>query len=32
MLSGLLKSDVAIAELSTRIEEKKNEPRPKIGF
>ena len=23
---------MAIAELSTRLEEKKNEPRPKIGF
>ena len=23
---------LAIAELSTRLEEKKNEPRPKIGF
>ena len=23
---------IAIAELSTRLEEKKNEPRPKIGF
>ena len=38
MLSGLLKSDVAIAaniaigELSSRIEEKKREPRRKIGF
>ena len=50
MLSGVLKSDIAvndlsedmrqeidklylaIAELSSRIEEKKNEPRPKIGF
>ena len=28
MLSGVL----AIAELSTRLEEKKNEPRPRIGF
>ena len=50
MLSGVLKSDIAvndlsedmrqeidnlylaIAELSSRLEEKKNEPRPKIGF
>ena len=50
MLSGVLKSDIAvndlsedmrqeidnlylaIAELSSRVEEKKNEPRPKIGF
>lgn len=29
MLSGLLKSDVAIA---AKIEEKKNTPRPRIGF
>ena len=32
MLSGLLKSDVAIGELSSRIEEKKQAPRRKIGF
>ncbi len=32
MLSGLLKSDVAIGELSSRMEEKKHEPRRKIGF
>ena len=50
MLSGVLKSDIAvndlsedmrqeidnlylaIAELSSRLEEKKSEPRPKIGF
>ena len=32
MLSGLLKSDVAIGELSSRMEEKKAEPRRKIGF
>ena len=50
MLSGVLKSDIAvndlsedvrqeidniylaIAKLSSRLEEKKNEPRPKIGF
>ena len=50
MLSGVLKSDIAvndlsedmrqeidnlylaIAELSSRLEEKKTEPRPKIGF
>ncbi len=50
MLSGVLKSDIAIndlsedmrqeidnlylaiAELSSRLEEKKKEPRPKIGF
>ena len=38
MLSGVLKSDIAIAaniaigELSSRIEEKKREPRRKIGF
>ena len=50
MLSGVLKSDIAvndlsedmrqeidnlylaIAELSCRLEEKKTEPRPKIGF
>ena len=32
MLSGLLKSDVAIAELSSKIEERKSQPRPKIGF
>jgi hypothetical protein len=28
MLSGVM----AIAELSTRLEENKNEPRPQIGF
>lgn len=32
MLSGLLKSDVAIGELSSRMEGKKAEPRRKIGF
>ena len=32
MLAGILKSDIAVAELSSRLEEKKNEPRPKIGF
>ena len=32
MLSGVLKSDIAIGELASRLEEKKKEPRPKIGF
>ena len=32
MLSSVLKSDVAIGELAARLEEKKNEPRPRIGF
>ena len=32
MLSGLLKSDVAIGELSSRIEEKKSGQKPRIGF
>ena len=33
MLSGVLKSDIAIAaNIATKLEEKKNEPRPRIGF
>ena len=32
MLSGVLHSDVAIGQLAARLEEKKNEPRKRIGF
>ena len=32
MLASVLHSDVAIADLSSKLEESKNEPRRKIGF
>ena len=32
MLASVLHSDVAIADLSSKLEEKKSEPRRKIGF